>query len=403
MRVSLVVEKRYPNTVHRSTLYVACGLYGGAIPHLIDSAIRSGRRRQTGCSSVANHACFPFYRDRNRPNQEILVPEWLITSHLTLITSSDLLIGERLGPDCLATLTPSEPSKPEWRRHSPLCSDGVAAPDKSRQNQFAKKRGVVVDFAILRFETTIPKYQEVKLSKISHLCTKSSVFQPTRMNAGGQQEVYRHMKRHYDRLKTVAPATDTSPPRSMLSSTIARDRTRKQPSVNDFPLPVTSRFMEEQILERNLNNELISLPTKDSDIQSVLRHVPELANIVKFKSQSDRSIVEVDCGAAAGNVNRVRDLPTNKNAASAAGSDDNKISDNKISSRVVKSIDTSTLDLEGQYLKFVQDITREILISNITSDRNRPTQINNQSELVTGYQPIRDQYFPANNLSPSEP
>eukprot|EP00116_Pleurobrachia_bachei_P016297 sb/3476559/ len=26
---------------------------------------------------------------RNRPNQEILVPDWLITSHVTLITSSD--------------------------------------------------------------------------------------------------------------------------------------------------------------------------------------------------------------------------------------------------------------------------------------------------------------------------
>ena len=68
----------------------------------------------------------------------------------------------------------------------------------------------------------IQTMEEVKLSKISHLCTKSSVFQPTRMNTGGQQEVYRHMKRHYDRLKTVAPATDTSPPRSMVSSTLCK-------------------------------------------------------------------------------------------------------------------------------------------------------------------------------------
>eukprot|EP00116_Pleurobrachia_bachei_P017504 sb/3477766/ len=28
---------------------------------------------------------------RNRPNQEILVPDWLITSHVTSITSSDWL------------------------------------------------------------------------------------------------------------------------------------------------------------------------------------------------------------------------------------------------------------------------------------------------------------------------
>ena len=30
--------------------------------------------------------------DRNRPNQEILVPDWLINNHVTLKTSSDWLL-----------------------------------------------------------------------------------------------------------------------------------------------------------------------------------------------------------------------------------------------------------------------------------------------------------------------
>ena len=32
-----------------------------------------------------------YIDSRNRPNQEILVPEWLITSHVTYITCSDWL------------------------------------------------------------------------------------------------------------------------------------------------------------------------------------------------------------------------------------------------------------------------------------------------------------------------
>ena len=37
------------------------------------------------------------HRDRNRPNQEILIPDWLITSHVTLITSSDWFLHRDRG------------------------------------------------------------------------------------------------------------------------------------------------------------------------------------------------------------------------------------------------------------------------------------------------------------------
>ena len=62
--------------------------------------------------------------------------------------------------------------------------------------------------------------EEPKLSSMTHLGTKSSVFQPTQLGAGGQQEIFRHMKRHYEKLDRVSAATDTTPPTTFTSSTL---------------------------------------------------------------------------------------------------------------------------------------------------------------------------------------
>ena len=64
--------------------------------------------------------------------------------------------------------------------------------------------------------------EEPNLSSMTHLGTKSSVFQPTQLGAGGQQEIFRHMKRHYDRLDRVTAVTDTTPPRAFTKSTLGK-------------------------------------------------------------------------------------------------------------------------------------------------------------------------------------
>ena len=66
----------------------------------------------------------------------------------------------------------------------------------------------------------VERMQDPKLSTMDHLSTKSSVFHPTQLGAGGQQEIFRHMKRHYDRLGRVTAATDSSPPKSYKTSTL---------------------------------------------------------------------------------------------------------------------------------------------------------------------------------------
>ena len=48
-------------------------------------------------------------------------------------------------------------------------------------------------------DTTL-KFVDMDIKDAGHLTTKSSVFQPTQMGAGGQQEIIRHMSRHYDRV-----------------------------------------------------------------------------------------------------------------------------------------------------------------------------------------------------------
>jgi len=110
-----------------------------------------------------------------------------------------------------------------------------------------------------------------------HLTTKSSVFQPTQMGAGGQQEIIRHMSRHYDRVTKATAVTDTSPPKSYKNSTLVRDRVKKQPiDQQKYASPIKVNLDKfEQC------NDMITLTTNDSDVKSILRHVPSLRKKLK--------------------------------------------------------------------------------------------------------------------------
>ena len=59
------------------------------------------------------------------------------------------------------------------------------------------------------------------LKDTSHLSTKSSTFHPVQMKAGAQQEIMRHMVRHYDKLKRVTCKFLSIPPSFYLSLSLS--------------------------------------------------------------------------------------------------------------------------------------------------------------------------------------
>ncbi|XP_063684612.1 spermatogenesis-associated protein 7 homolog [Bolinopsis microptera] len=230
--------------------------------------------------------------------------------------------------------------------------------------------------------------QDPKLSTMDHLSTKSSVFHPTQLGAGGQQEIFRHMKRHYDRLGRVTAATDSSPPKSYKTSTLARDREKKHHVVDTFKLPVTSKFIEEHIQRQSQHSEMISLQTKDSDIQSILRHVPELRKNIKFKSKSETSLGTNELEVMADGKPEKEEVIPKKEKEILPREDKEVVLREEIplTSRSLKTpltprtplrnseyrsniVGTTEHDMEMKYLTFVSDITREILTSSISSDR----------------------------------
>jgi len=255
-----------------------------------------------------------------------------------------------------------------------------------------------------------------------HLTTKSSVFQPTQMGAGGQQEIIRHMSRHYDRVTKATAVTDTSPPKSYKNSTLARDRVKKQPiDQQKYASPIKVNLDKfEQC------NDMITLTTNDSDVKSILRHVPSMRKKLKpgmdSVSESDSlntaalehlardgsprasdrastaksaaSITTQECRelakgivtsaynkevAAAGSSHRLTPkskerpdpphTPTNPPTSRTQSNMNNTVYKGSRSNiNLISTFDTRRDD-ETLYLQFVADITQEIVTTGLTSDR----------------------------------
>lgn len=174
------------------------------------------------------------------------------------------------------------------------------------------------------------------------------------------------MKRHYEKLDRVSAATDTTPPTTFTSSTLARDRKRKHPLVDNFKIPMTSKLLQNQLTTESTRSDLISLPTKDSDVQSILRRMPELQSIVKLKSGGEtekgawKPMKEKEFSDWEGGNNMSLIQPTNEMRS------ENRNKLEKTSKTIVSFTDH---DLEAKYLKFVSDITKDVLASSISSDR----------------------------------
>jgi len=95
----------------------------------------------------------------------------------------------------------------------------------------------------------VPKiiFTRPKSPGLGHLALKSSVFAPTAMSFMGQDYVFNHMKSHYRRIASAKAAVDTTPPRALTSNIKAQDKKRREELKNSprsptvSPRPSTSR------------------------------------------------------------------------------------------------------------------------------------------------------------------
>lgn len=236
-----------------------------------------------------------------------------------------------------------------------------------------------------------------------HLTTKSSVFQPTQMGAGGQQEIIRHMSRHYDRVTKAKAVTDSSPPKSFKNSTLARDRIKKQPiDQQKYASPIKVNLDK-------FEQDMITLTTNDTDVKSILRQIPEMRKKLKPNmesvSESDslntaalEQLVGQDSREArsAASVNTQVSVTTQECRELAKGIVNSAYqkemaasSTRRLTPKLPEKADPLTLrtpnttrqrsnlistldksrDDEMRYLQFIADMTQEIVSTGLTSDR----------------------------------